>query len=405
MRAPEDYDVLATRLDQVKPMSGNLTAPDDGVPFNDGTGMTHYPGLNGKDQLDHVRLKTDTALAEVVLRLETLTEFVQQPKGSSQIPGLDPGHAIVIFYGAPKGGKTFSVCDLTLHAAHGLDWYGFRIIRPLRVAYLAGEGLRGLRIRLKGWLEYHDSVEPNGNFCLLPHSLSLPERFAEVLEILRAFQPDIIVVDTLNAYFGGGDENSTKDMTGFCSVIRHLRDTLQCSVYVIHHSGWGEGARERGSIVLRATADVMVQVGKDEGGSGLVGFQIVTGRDVEAMEAPLALRLVAHPTEWRDEDGSPLVTCVVQSAGESVSLPGRKEKPLGPTQALVLKVAREMAQAAPRTNGNGEVVLLRHDIGQRAQELQPGLKRQSVHSAWQPLHNRKLLRMLEPGSVAIRVKP
>ena len=50
--------------------------------------------------------------------------------------------AIVVVFGPPKGGKTYSVCDLTMHAAHGLDWHGCEITRPLKVAYMVGEGHR-----------------------------------------------------------------------------------------------------------------------------------------------------------------------------------------------------------------------------------------------------------------------
>jgi hypothetical protein len=48
----------------------------------------------------------------------------------------------------------------------------------------------------------------------------------------------------------------------FCAAIRRRRDTLGCSVYVIHYTGWHDSGRERGSIVLRAAADVVIQVGK-----------------------------------------------------------------------------------------------------------------------------------------------
>jgi AAA domain len=336
------------------------------------------------------------------LKVFGLDEFVQRPTVSSLIRGVVPAKAIVVVFGPPKGGKTFSVCDLTMHAAHGLDWHGCAIPRRLRVLYLCGEGVSGMRVRLKAWLEHHDNIGEPGAFKVLPQALSLPNRVATLVESIRAFKPDIVVTDTLNTYFGGGDENSTSDMTAFCDALRYIRDQLGCAVVVIHHTGHGDSGRERGSIVLRASADVIVQVAKDEGTKKLVGFQVIAARDIETMEAPIALKLTRHDTEWLDEDGEPLVTCVVAAADQPVTLPGRGGHPLGAAQAVVLQAAQELARAG-RPEANGEVILARHDIAHLAKQ-RGHLSRQSVSSSWPSLEQRKLLRRIEPGSVAIRVR-
>jgi len=229
--------------------------------------------------------------ARPMLQPLTLDEFVQRPKVSSHIRGIVPAKGIVVVFGPPKGGKTFSVCDLMMHAAHGLDWHGCSIPRRLRVVYLAGEGINGLRVRLKAWLEHHDGIEEAGDFRVLPLSLSLPERVEELIEALRPLSPDLVALDTLNSYFGRGDENSTQDMSAWCVAVRQLRDALGCAVIVVHHTGHGDSGRERGSIVLRATADVLVQVAKDDGAGELVGFQVIAARDLEPMRAAIALRL------------------------------------------------------------------------------------------------------------------
>jgi hypothetical protein len=336
------------------------------------------------------------------LQLQALDQFVQQPKVSTQVRGVIPARSIVVVFGPPKGGKTFSVCDLTMHAAHGMDWHGCTIVRPLCVVYLAGEGVNGLRVRLKAWLEHHDSIESPGHFHVLPLALSLPDRVADLVEALKPLMPDIVVTDTLNSYFGIGDENSTQDMSVWCGAVRHLRDSLDCSVIVIHHTGHGDSGRERGSIVLRATADVIVQVAKDETAGELVGFQVIAARDLEPMESAIGLRLVRHETEWQDEDGQPLVSCVVQGADQPVTLPGRGGRPLGDAQAKVLEVAQELARG--RTpDGSGEVILVRMDVAQVAKERHQ-LTRQSISSAWPSLARRKLIRLIEPGSVGVRVR-
>jgi AAA domain len=338
--------------------------------------------------------------AENPRRLLTLEEFVTQPTVSYQIRGIDPGRAIVVVFGPPKGGKTFSVCDLTMHAAHGMSWCGHTIRKRLSVAYLAGEGVNGLKVRLRAWQEYHDGVSEAGAFRIFPHALSLPTEAAGLVEILRPFKPNIVVADTLNSYFGGADENSTQDMTVFCGAVRHLRDELECSVYVIHHTGHGDSGRERGSIVLRATADVLIQVAKDENAGELVGFQVIAARDIERMENAAALRLVRHETEWLDTDGEPFVSCIVQAADQPVRLPGRGGRPLGEAQANLLSIIHEMAQGKEPNAPNGEIVLARHAVSVMAHER--GLDRRRVSQSLKSLASRHLVRLIEPGSVAIR---
>jgi hypothetical protein len=288
-----------------------------------------------------------------------------------------------------------------MHAAHGLDWQGHKVAKPVRVAIGIGEGITGARVRLRGWIEHHDNIEHAGEFRILPEALSLPERVTEVIEALREFAPEIVVLDTLNAHFGAGDENSTQDMTKFVAAVRYIRDELKCCVCVIHHTGHGNQDRERGSIALRGAADVMIQVGRDENGSNHIGFQVVAARDMESMSQALALKLRHVETSWLDDEGQGIDTCIVESADAPVTLAGRA-KPLGSAQAVVLEVARKLAkQGTP--DARGEVLLTRLDVAAVAKEQ--GVSKQSVSSAWPALANRKYIRLIEPGSLAIKVKP
>jgi hypothetical protein len=342
-----------------------------------------------------------TETDETPFKFLSLAEFVQRPHISSHVRGVIPAKSLVVVFGPPKGGKTFSVCDLTMHAAHGMDWHGCAIPRRMRVVYLCGEGVNGLRVRLKAWLEHHDTITEPGDFHILPRALSLPDCVFGLTETLQALKPDILVTDTLNAYFGGGDENSTQDMSKWCGAIRDLRDALNCSIVVIHHTGHGDSGRERGSIVLRASADVLIQVAKDEAAGQLVGFQVIAARDLEPMESAIGLRLVPHETEWLDEDGEPLVSCIVQGADQPVTLPGRGGKPLGDSQATVLEAAQELAKA--KTPGpSGEVLLARHDIAKLAKER--GVSKTAISNTWERLESRGYWRRVEPGSIALRMR-
>jgi hypothetical protein len=334
------------------------------------------------------------------LTLLTLDEFVQQPSTEAHLVGdIVPPKSIVIVFGPPKGGKTFSVGDMILHAAHGLDWHGHKVTKRLRVGWLVGEGSSGFRVRLKAWKEQHDSIEEPGEFRFLDEALSLPMRAPEVIEALREFAPDVVVTDTLNAYFGTGDENSTQDMTHFVNAVRQLRDELACTVIVIHHTGHMDQSRERGSIALRASADVIIQVAKDAGGSGHVGFQVAEARDIETWPQALALRLKRVDTEWKDVNGKPLATCIVEAADAHVTLAGRGKR-LGKVQQILYAMCVEMA----RKQGpgvDGQALLVRADVADALKDM--NINRQSVHGAFITLNTMGLVNLVEPGSVRIKL--
>ncbi|GFE84980.1 hypothetical protein GCM10011487_69800 [Steroidobacter agaridevorans] len=330
------------------------------------------------------------------LRLLTLDEFITQPKVAYHIRGLIPAGAIVLVFGAPKSGKTFVVCDLAMHAAHGIDWHGRKITAPLRVVFLAGEGINGLRVRLRAWQHAHKCRE-EATFRLLPEPLSLPDRTKEAIAALRAFKPDLVVVDTLNAFFGTGDENSTQDMSLFIAAVRQLRDAFGCSILVIHHTGLSDSGRERGSSVLRGAADVIVQVARSKPDSDLIAFQVIQARDLEPWETPIALRLDPVEIDWTDEGGDALQTCIVQASNQLVTIPGRGSKPLGDRQQQLIEIVRELA--TQKASGNRDAVLTKAEVTKIA--LGRGMRKQTISSAWRPLAVRGYWRLVGTSSISV----
>lgn len=332
------------------------------------------------------------------LRLLTLDEFVDQPQFAYHVRRLIPAGAIVLVFGAPKSGKTFAVCDLAMHAAHGMDWHGCKISKRLRVVFLAGEGINGLRVRLRAW-QCAQRRREKATFRVLPEPLSLPERTSEVMTTLREFKPDLIVIDTLNAFFGAGDENSTRDMSLFTTAIRRLRDEFGCSILVIHHTGLADAARERGSSVLRGAADVIVQVARDKQNSDLVGFQVIQARDLEPWDEAIGLRLRVVETDWDDEDGAALSTCVIEAASQPVTLPGRGTKPLCKRQRQLLDIAQRIA--AMKANGSADTVLTKAEVTKAAREQR--IPKQSISSAWKSLVERGYWQLVSPESISVRL--
>lgn len=344
---------------------------------------------------------SDTKKNKTGLRLVDLVEFATRPTVSWIIRDIVPRDSVALVFGPPKEGKTFAVVDMLLHAAHGLDWHGHAIRRPQRVAFLSGEGQTGLRVRLHAWLQHHDSADLKGAFTVLPVSLALPERIDELIDLLGEFRPDVIAIDTLNVYFGGGDENSTQDMTRFVAALRRLREALSCSILIIHHTGLTNTERERGSIALRGAVDVVIRVGKERGGPGRLGFQVLLGRDIEPMDTPLSLRLRRVETDWKDEDDNALRTCIVEAAGQSSDYVRPKARPLGAAQCDVLSIARDLA-AAETPDASGWSATSRNAIASRAKFQ--GISRQSVSSALRSLEAHGRIRLTATEKVLVEME-
>ena len=87
-----------------------------------------------------------------------------------------------------------------------------------------------------------------------------PECVRQVTEIIQEMSsehgsPALVIVDTLNRNFGGGDENSTADMTRFINGLDRLKHELGTAIMVVHHTGLGDTQRGRGSSALKAAVD------------------------------------------------------------------------------------------------------------------------------------------------------
>jgi hypothetical protein len=73
----------------------------------------------------------------------------------------------------------------------------------------------------------------------------------------------LLVVDTLARNFGGGDENSNRDMSLFVAVLDDLKSRYGCSVLLVHHSGHGDAGRGRGASALKGAVDAEFGVRRD----------------------------------------------------------------------------------------------------------------------------------------------
>ena len=178
---------------------------------------------------------------------------------------------LAMLYGPPGSGKTFVVIDLLFAACLGRQFaMRFDALRPLTVAYCAGEGVSGLPARFAAAAEHYGVSElPNLTvFDAAPQlfdggSAEAIGRFvAEWQERQAAGQAqplDLLVIDTMHSATVGADENSAQDMGRVLNVARDASKRLGCTVLMLHHSNKA-GTAERGSSALKGAMDAQIEV-------------------------------------------------------------------------------------------------------------------------------------------------
>lgn len=221
-----------------------------------------------------------------------------------------------MLFGDPESGKTLVLFDMLYSIASGRPWRNRRV-KQGPVFYLCGEGQAGLGRRADAW-----RLENN-----IPDDVDLPfytsEQPAALLDELSAQSvcdgimamaveygmPIVVGIDTLARNFGGGDENSAKDIGKFIEHIdRFLTNALSCAVITSHHTGHGVKDRARGSMSLPGALDTFYQVQKED---KAIVMTCKKSKDFEKAD-PIVMKLQVHELGYTDEDGDPVTGATVR---------------------------------------------------------------------------------------------
>jgi len=165
------------------------------------------------------------------------------------------------------------VIDLIMAACLGRAWaMRFATMRPLSVAYCAGEGVGGLSARFAAAAEFWGVQHlPNFHFFRdipqLYHKAGNATPANHIFRFVSDWQHrqdgplDLLVLDTLHAATVGSEENSASDTGVVLQAARYASSQLGCAVLLVHHTN-KTGTTERGSSALRGAMDTMIGVKK-----------------------------------------------------------------------------------------------------------------------------------------------
>lgn len=263
---------------------------------------------------------------------------------------LAPGGLTVLF-GQSGHFKSVLGVDVSCSVGAGVEFHGLKAHKA-GVLYVCGEGHRGIRKRLRAWMLSRgmDASSEQPAVFITSRAADLianPEQLRLTVELaarVLGVPIGLVVIDTLAANFGPGDENLARDMT---LAIAGAREAAPgAAVLIVHHTGHNQVERERGSYALIAAADYRVQATYDQP-SKLIELRWLKAKDDE-IPAPIAFEWRVVPLEWRDEDGEELTSVVLKLLpGASVPQGPRTDK-LGKNQETALKSLRALYAKARR---------------------------------------------------------
>jgi hypothetical protein len=260
--------------------------------------------------------------------------------------GIVERDTLALVFGDPGSGKSFLAIDWACRIATGTPWRGHGV-QCGPVVYVAGEGQQGLGRRIRAWQEY-SGVSLTGVPLYVAPVVAIPDagRLAELTAAIegQAEPPALIVLDTLARCFGGGDENSTQDMSRFVSACDSIRRRYGCTVLVVHHTGHADKNRARGAIALKAALDAEYRLTKD-------GSLLLTATKMKDAEtpAPVAMELATVDLPGVVDDyGNPVTSAAIEVIDADTGAIVSKAKTIrtrGRWQDVGFAVARRLVAA------------------------------------------------------------
>lgn len=267
-------------------------------------------------------------------------------------------------------GKTFTVLDMAMHVAYGRPWHG-RDVKQGSVLYVCGEGLSGIKARVKVWQDYHEGIEKPPLYVTRSEiGFGSADQVEDLIDAIVAHDDvALVIVDTLHANFGGGNENSSDDMARFLMGLRKVQRTLDAAVIVVHHTGHDNLHRARGHSSLKAALDTEIQVARSMTDEKLIGVTVTKQRNAEKWDEPLGFRFNVEETGWLKPSGEPITSCVLLHDTEIPAMPtAGNRKGAGRNQEVARKVVADLSRKASQFGDNGTRFIASKDLDDALRE-------------------------------------
>jgi hypothetical protein len=284
------------------------------------------------------------------LILRTPGELMAMPARKYLLQGLFAPCELSLIWGQPKTGKSFLALRLAYGLALGMGMWGRKAPRPLRVLYIAAEGMGGMGTRLKALAELGD---PGEAFMVITQAAEIGHPGSDlpsILEAVKAHRADFVVIDTLARTFGTGNEDSAQDMGRFVAACDAVREA-GAHVLVVHHGAKSTVAQTpRGSGALMGACDLILQVSKGAEAAPSLCIVQACKDDEDGAGLPFRLEVV---TVGEREDRTPIETCRAEEAQPAAGRKGAPKLKGQPAQAASFLNDAVVAEGQPLPKGEG----------------------------------------------------
>lgn len=281
--------------------------------FREALGMRDNETVEFESLLDEV---SEDEQPRARFQVQAAGEYINGPEPTWIIDGVLPEGELAVIYGASGSGKSFLALDMLAaisRAEHSPDtkWCGeHKITKPGKCIYIAAEGAKGLRKRIRAYAQHHRIHVQSLGIGVIPDApdFTSAKDVGLVLDAIRAYDPHpvVILIDTLAAAMLGMNENSGEDVGKFMRGCNALHRATGALVLIVHHSGKDGSKGSRGWSGLRAALECEIAVIRDG-----ADRTVVTGkmRDEDDATPPIRFHLTSVELAV-DDDGSAITSCV-----------------------------------------------------------------------------------------------
>lgn len=197
-------------------------------------------------------------------------ELMDLPDPEWLIEGILPRRALACLYGPPGSGKTTILADIATAIATKGDFYGHRVWFRGSVVCVGSDDSHGWKPRIRGSkLTRGLALDKPIGVYLFPEPLDILDNtkvdafIAFMASIEWPMPIELGIIDTYAASTPGANENSSEDTTRAMVNAQRLRDALDATIVLAHHTNAG-GSRERGHSAMRGAADTMIVLSQSD---------------------------------------------------------------------------------------------------------------------------------------------
>ena len=180
------------------------------------------------------------------------------------IPEILADQSTMLLYGPGDSFKTFLALDMALGIASGTETFGF-VPKKKATVYIAGEGASNIGKKRRAAWRIGRGIDEKIPFYIIgtPPTAADPSQIVEMIsqikKQLKGQECGLVVIDTLATFSVGLDENNQKDAGMIVAAANFIRQELNCSVILIHHSGKDEKRGARGSSAIMYGVDAAAE--------------------------------------------------------------------------------------------------------------------------------------------------